>query len=81
MTIHREASVSATACILGLTQPAVSNVLSELRTCFGDRLFIRRGGGMRPTKTADAIAECLTPALVSLSDLVEQLRLGNYQRA
>lgn len=80
ITIHREASVSTTASILGLTQPAVSNVLSELRTCFGDRLFVRRAGGMRPTKTADAIAECLTPVLTSLSLLVEQFKPDKLRR-
>lgn len=80
MAIYREASVSETACVLGVTQPAVSNVLSELRECFGDPLFVRRDGGMQPTKAANAIAECLMPVLTSLSDLVEQFKLGKHRR-
>jgi DNA-binding transcriptional LysR family regulator len=80
MTIYREASVSTTACILGVTQPAISNALSELRVCFCDQLFVRRDGGMRPTKTADTIAQCLLPVLTSLSDLVAQFSPGKYRR-
>jgi len=34
---------------------------------------------MQPTTAANAIAECLMPVLTSLSDLVEQFKLGKHR--
>ena len=47
--LYREQSVSAAADKLHLGQPAVSGVLSRLRTLFDDPLFIRSGHKMQPT--------------------------------
>jgi DNA-binding transcriptional LysR family regulator len=79
MTVYREASVSNAACILGVTQPAISNALSDMRICFCDQLFVRRDGGMQPTTKADSIAESLLPILTSLSALVGQFTPGKYR--
>ena len=56
-------SVSRTAENLGLTQPAVSNILARLRQRLGDELFIRTPAGMAPTVLAEQMAEPIAQAL------------------
>jgi DNA-binding transcriptional LysR family regulator len=50
-----EGAVTRAASKLSLTQPAVSNALGRLREAFGDPLFVRHGGGVRPTQRATAL--------------------------
>ncbi len=49
-------SVSQAAEMLDLSQPSVSRCLSNLRKHFGDELFVRTRGGMKPTPYAQEIA-------------------------
>ena len=72
LVVFRERNVSRAAICLGLTQPAVSNVLGKLRRQFGDPLFLRCGRGMEPTGRADRIARLFSPVLVALQDVVVQ---------
>jgi DNA-binding transcriptional LysR family regulator len=48
-------SVTAAAERLGLSQPAVSRALGRLREAFGDALFVRTPGGLRPTPRAEEL--------------------------
>ena len=50
VTLEEEGSVSKAAERLGVTQPTLSGALAKLRDSLGDPLFIRSGGGMRPTE-------------------------------
>jgi len=61
-----ERSVSRAAARVGLSQPAVSNALAQLRAHFGDPLLFRKGNGMSPTERALALAGPLRTALLAL---------------
>ena len=50
--VYETRSVTAAAKILGVTQPAVSSLLSRLEQDTGLRLFIREGGTLRPSPEA-----------------------------
>src|SRR5437764_13192496 len=64
--VLRERAVTAAAMGLGLTQPAVSNALSRLRSVFGDPLFVRTPSGMDATPFARELAEPVRQALALL---------------
>lgn len=72
--LFREQSVSLAADKLHLGQPAVSGVLSRLRTIFDDPLFIRSGHKMQPTARAEELHRELLP-------LLEQLQTTLFQQA
>ncbi len=64
--VLRERGVTPAAAGLGLTQPAVSNALSRLRSVFGDPLFVRTANGMDATPFARELAEPVRQALALL---------------
>ncbi len=64
-------SVSLTAERLGLSQPAVSRALARLRGQFGDRLLIKGGQSMTPTRFAEQIAGPLSGALSGLETFLD----------
>src|SRR5882724_479535 len=64
--VLRERGVTPAAAGLGLTQPAVSNALSRLRSVFGDPLFVRTSSGMDATPFARELAEPVRQALALL---------------
>ena len=68
-----ERNVSRAARRVGLSQPAVSNALSRLRTLVHDDLFIRTPQAMRPTsralELAGPIREALQQIYIALSPL------------
>jgi DNA-binding transcriptional LysR family regulator len=68
----RARSTTAAAKRLGRTQSAVSHALARLRALFGDPLFLRSGGALRPTARAEALAEPLELALTSVDQLVHR---------
>src|SRR5262249_32642666 len=61
-----ERSVSRAGARLGLSQPAVSNALAQLRGLLKDPLLVRQAGGMAPTERALALAGPLRAALLAL---------------
>ncbi len=61
-----ERSVSRAGARLGLSQPAVSNALAQLRALLGDPLLIRRAGGMVPTDRALSLAQPVRAALLAV---------------
>lgn len=61
--LNAERSVTKAAQRLGLRQPAMSASLARLRNLFGDELFVRSAGKMRPTAKAEQIAAPIHAAL------------------
>jgi DNA-binding transcriptional LysR family regulator len=64
-----ERNVTRAAARIGLAQPSASKALDRLRHLFGDPLFLRVGGGMRPTPRALELA----PEIAALLDRVRAL--------
>jgi DNA-binding transcriptional LysR family regulator len=58
-----ERSVTRAAAKVGLSQPALSNALTRLRSLFGDRLFVRGRKEMVPTPRALELAPDISAAL------------------
>lgn len=61
-----ERSVSRAGVRLGLSQPAVSNALGQLRELLGDPLLVRRANGMVPTERALALAQPVRAAMLAV---------------
>lgn len=70
VALMQERSVTRAAERLGMTQPALSNALSRLRTTFQDQLFIRERYGIQPTPVAVELAPVIAEALARLDDAV-----------
>lgn len=70
--VYRLRNVSRAAEALDLTQPAASHGLSRLRTLLHDPLFVRAGGGVRPTPKADRLAEAVRQALGTLEQALSE---------
>lgn len=76
-----ERSVSRAGKRLGLSQPAVSNALSQLRTVLQDSLFVRHAQGMIPTERALALAGPLRAALAALAQGLDPATLFDPRTA
>jgi DNA-binding transcriptional LysR family regulator len=61
--LYTERSVTAAARRAGVTQPAMSNTLSQLRALFDDALFVRHRTGLTPTARAQQLAEPIRQGL------------------
>ena len=67
----QEKNVTRAAEQLGVTQPAMSNILRRLRTLFNDPLLIRSSEGMTPTERALELQPRIRSALAELSVILE----------
>ena len=70
--VYRSRSVSRAAELLELTQPAASQGLSRLRRLLHDALFVRSPGGVRPTPTAERLAEPVRQALATIAQALSE---------
>ena len=70
IALMEERSVTRAAQRLGMTQPALSNALSRLRTTMQDQLFIRARYGIQPTPIALELAPVIVEALARINDAV-----------
>jgi DNA-binding transcriptional LysR family regulator len=61
--LFEELSVTGAARRAGVSQPAMSNTLAQLRALFGDPLFLRRRAGLAPTVRAKQLAEPIRKGL------------------
>lgn len=61
--IYTERNITRAADHMGLTQSGVSHAMRRLRDMFGDDLFVRTAGGVRPTARADELAPSIREAL------------------
>jgi len=66
-----EGNVTRAAQKLSLTQPTVSNALRRLRDTFDDRLFVRSGAGIKPTRRAVDLWEPLAQSLQTIRGTLE----------
>lgn len=66
-----ERSVTRAAVRLGMSQPATSNALGQLRAHFNDVLLVRSGAGMVPTERALALVQPLADAVAALEAVFE----------
>jgi DNA-binding transcriptional LysR family regulator len=73
-----ERSVTRAARRLGMTQPAVSNALAQLRVIFDDPILVRSGPRMTPTQRA---LELETPLAEWLAELERLLGPGEFDPA
>jgi DNA-binding transcriptional LysR family regulator len=72
--LFSEQSVTAAAKRAGVTQPAMSNTLAQLRALFDDALFIRHRTGLSPTARAKELAEPIRQGLKLLESALSAPR-------
>jgi DNA-binding transcriptional LysR family regulator len=72
--IYKTHSVSRSAEMLNLSQPAVSIALSRLRQHFNDPLFVRTSRGMEPTSMGYELLTPISEALDALARAAGQRR-------
>ncbi|MAL01154.1 LysR family transcriptional regulator [Neopusillimonas maritima] len=77
VAIYETGSVTAAAERLTLTQPTISYTLARLREILNDRLFIREGRTMVPTRRAQDCYEKFRAILHQINELVDQQRAFN----
>jgi DNA-binding transcriptional LysR family regulator len=70
--IYTEGNLTRAGEIIGITQPAVSNSLSRLRTLFDDPLFVRTAEGMVPTPVSQNIIGSVRQALGLIRSSVQE---------
>jgi len=70
--IYRSRNLTAAGRALGLSQPAMSHVLSRLRSTFKDPLFVRLPRGLQPTPLANEVAPVLVEALGMIRGSLER---------
>lgn len=70
--IYTEGNLTRAGEIIGITQPAVSNSLSRLRSLFDDPLFVRTAQGMAPTPRAQNIIGSVRQALGLIRSSVQE---------
>jgi DNA-binding transcriptional LysR family regulator len=66
----RTRSVTRTAQVFGMTQPAVSRALRQLRATFDDPLLVSAGRAARPSERAESLSVPLAEALRTLDTLL-----------
>lgn len=79
--VYRARSVSRAAQALNLSQPATSQGLTRLRLQLRDALFVRAGGGLRPTPRADRLAAVVQQTLRRLEDALHEREAFDPARA
>lgn len=67
----REKNVTRAAEQLGITQPAMSNILRRLRSLFNDPLLVRSSEGMTPTERAGELQPRIREVLAQVNVLLE----------
>src|ERR1700748_877848 len=70
VALMEERSVTRAAQRLGMTQPALSNALTRLRTTLRDPLFIRERYGIRPTQLAEELVPAIAEALAKIDGVI-----------
>ena len=70
--IYTEGNLTRAGEIIGITQPAVSNSLSRLRTLFDDPLFVRTSEGMTPTPVAQNIIGSVRQSLELMRSSIQE---------
>ncbi|UCE31453.1 MAG: LysR family transcriptional regulator [Burkholderiales bacterium] len=71
--LYEHQNVTRAGAAIGLSQPAMSAALAKARVLFGDVLFVRTAGGMKPTARAEALAEPVRRVLDAVRNEVLQV--------
>lgn len=79
--VYRMRGVSRAAEVLHMSQPAVSQGLARLRVLLRDPLFVRAGGGVRPTPRADRLALAVQSALGTLDQALNESSIFDPQES
>ncbi|MCC2616384.1 LysR family transcriptional regulator [Aestuariibacter halophilus] len=69
--IMTERSITRAADRLAMTQPAVSNAVSRMRTAWKDDLFVKDGRNIKPTVYAQNLWSQVREPLMSLTDAID----------
>ncbi|MFK4825870.1 LysR family transcriptional regulator [Paenochrobactrum sp. BZR 588] len=80
-TLLVEGSVQNAAVEMGLSAPAMSRLLNQIREAFGDPIFIRSGRRMLPTPKAEALRLRLRALSAEADDLLKPLPDDQRQHA
>jgi DNA-binding transcriptional LysR family regulator len=70
--IYRSRNLTVAGRALGLSQPAMSHLLSRLRSTFNDPLFVRLPRGLQPTPLANDVAPGLMEGLAVIRGSLER---------
>ena len=73
-------SISAAAKHLGVSQPAVSQLIKKLEDSVGVPLFVRRNGVIYPTARAESLRDDVDDLLMQLDKIQMQLNFGRSGR-
>ncbi len=73
-TLMAEGSLTRTAEVLSITQPAASHALKRLHESIGEALFVRTAQGMKPTARASALWPQVRDALDELEQALAPSR-------
>lgn len=73
-TMVATGTVTETAVMLGISQPAVSRLLADLQQEIGFKLFIRSGRNLKPTPEARLLVEEVRLALTGLEQIKHAAR-------
>ncbi len=76
--IMTERSITRASDRLGMTQPAVSNIVSRMRTVWNDPVFVKKGRAIEPTAFAISLWEQVRSPL---SDLSEAMNVQEFHPA
>lgn len=82
-TVMQTGSITEAAKLLGISQPAVSRLISDLEEHVGFKLLQRGGRGLTPTLEARLLAEEVQRALSGLErikEVAESIRLFRHAR-
>lgn len=75
-------TVTETAVMLGISQPAVSRLLADLQQEIGFKLFVRSGRNLKPTAEARLLVEEVRRALTGLEQIKDAARaIKEYRHA
>lgn len=77
-TLLVESSIGRAAERLGMSAPAMSRLLGQIREQFGDPIFIRTGRGMVPTPFAESLRARLR-ALVDEADSILSMKPSGFE--
>ena len=81
-TVVSTGTVTETAVMLGISQPAVSRLLADLQKEIGFKLFIRSGRNLKPTPEARLLVDEVRLALTGLEQIKDAARaIKEYRHA
>ncbi|WP_375750420.1 LysR family transcriptional regulator [Vibrio sp. HN007] len=79
VAVYRHASITLAAEEMNMTQPGVSGLLKRLQQQVGSQLFVRAGRGIAPTQHAHELMRHVEPALIQISNAIENLEGFNTE--